>query len=69
MGLKADQFENTNGNFDTVTFEIVDGYQTIIPVDQVVVTIVGRTDTTPYDGGDHTIEAYDVEISFFNPKR
>ena len=63
MGLSADQFENTNTNFGTVTFEVTDGYQTITPVDEVVVTITGHNDTTDYDGAEHSVEGYDVSIS------
>ena len=29
MGLKAEQFTNTNNNFSTVTFNVTDGFQTI----------------------------------------
>ena len=63
MGLAADQFANTNDNFATVTFNVTDGYQTITPVDEVVVTITGHNDTTDYDGEAHTVTGYDVEIS------
>ena len=31
MGLAADQFANTSANFSKVTFNVIDGYQTIIP--------------------------------------
>ncbi|WP_418427846.1 hypothetical protein, partial [Anaerotruncus massiliensis (ex Liu et al. 2021)] len=50
MGLKAEQFANTNGNFKKVTFVVNDGKLTINPVDEVVVTITGHNDTVPYDG-------------------
>ena len=57
MELAADQFANTNPNFKTVTFEVTDGYQIITPID-VVVTIVGNTNTAPYDGQEHTVTGY-----------
>ena len=63
MGLAAEQFANTNTNFGTVTFNVTDGYQTITPVDEVVVTITGHKDTTDYDGEAHSVAGYDVEIS------
>ena len=63
MGLAAGQFANTNENFATVTFNVTDGYQTITPVDVVVVTITGHNNTTAYDGAEHSVSGYDVEIS------
>ena len=73
MGLSAEDFENTNENFDEVTFNIVsDGYITINPI-SAVVTITGTKDTVDYDGEEHTAtgytaiantELYDVESSF-----
>ena len=63
MGLLPKLFANTNGNFANVTFNVTDGYQTITPIDEVVVTITGHTNTTDYDGKDHTITGYDVEFS------
>ena len=62
MDLKEDQFENTNDNF-TVTFEVTDGYQEIVPVEKVVVTIVGKNSTLPYDGEEHSVSGYEVSIS------
>ena len=47
MGLNADQYANTNTNFSTVTFSVIDGYQAInkkVPVLTVTVTPKG------YDG-------------------
>ena len=63
MGLAEEQFANTNTNFETVTFNVTDGYQTITPVDEVVVTITGHNSTDPYDGEAHTVTGYDVKIS------
>ena len=63
MGLAEEQFANTNSNFRTVTFTVTDGYQTITPVDEVVVTITGHKNTADYDGNEHSVSGYDVEIS------
>ncbi|MBQ9305065.1 InlB B-repeat-containing protein, partial [Butyrivibrio sp.] len=63
MGLAAEQFENTNSNFGNVTFLVTDGYQTITPVDEVVVTITGHKNVADYDGTEHTAEGYDFDIS------
>ena len=63
MGLKAEQFTNTNGNFANVKFTITDGYQTITAIDEVVVTITGHHTTEDYDGTSHVASGYDVEIS------
>ena len=57
MGLKAEQFANTNKNFATVTFEITDGYQKINQINATV-TIVGNNNTTDYDGKEHKVEGY-----------
>ena len=63
MGLKSSQFTNSNANFGTVTFNVTDGYQEIVPVDEVVVTITGRSNTTDYDGQAHSVKGYEVDIS------
>jgi len=57
MGLRANQFANTNSNFGTVTFNVTDGYQTITPLD-VIVTVVGAYDTVEYDGSQHTVSGF-----------
>ncbi|MBE6818443.1 MAG: hypothetical protein E7517_04700, partial [Ruminococcaceae bacterium] len=49
MGLAASQFANTNDNFDTVTFNVSDGFVKINPID-VTVTITGHSETANYDG-------------------
>lgn len=43
MGLNADHFANTNGNFENVTFNVTDGWLKIDPLSEVVVTITGHT--------------------------
>ena len=57
MGLAQDQFANTNPNFAEVTFNVIDGYQTITPINAAV-TIVGANTTVPYDGNSHTAKGY-----------
>lgn len=48
MGLKAEQFENKNSNFDNVTFFIEnDGYVEVTPRP---VTLTSETASKPYDG-------------------
>ena len=63
MGLTANQFTNTNSNFAQVTFNVTDGFQTIAAVNEVVVTITGHHQVSDYNGQQHTVEGYDVEIS------
>ncbi|MBR4730959.1 MAG: hypothetical protein IK075_11985 [Prevotella sp.] len=47
MGLAANQFANTNANFSTVTFSVIDGYQTINKkVAALTVTVTPKA----YDG-------------------
>ena len=62
MGLAADQFNNTNTNFATVTFEVTDGYLTVNPIN-VTVTVTGHNSTVNYDGESHTVIGYDVAFS------
>ena len=62
MGLKEDQFANTNENFGTVTFKVTDGYQEITPID-VEVTITGHHSTDPYNGTEYKVTGYDVNTT------
>ena len=59
MGLTSGQFENTNKNFATVTFEVIDGFVTVNPIG-VTITITGHTDTVDYDGTEHSVTGYDA---------
>ena len=63
MGLEDTMFSNKNTNFATVTFKVTDGYQTIVPIGEVLVTITGHNNTASYDGKEHVVKGYDVEIS------
>ena len=62
MGLKTEQFENENKNFN-VEFQVKDGWMQITPIDEVVVIITGHNDEVLYDGTMHTLKGYDVQIS------
>ena len=62
MGLAADQFENQNPNFNTV-FDVKDGYIEITAVDEVVVRITGHSGSSNFDGKEHRVSGFDVEIS------
>ena len=63
MGLNADHFANTNGNFENVTFNVTDGWLKIDPLSEVVVTITGHNDTVTYNGSEQSVEGYEVSIS------
>ena len=61
MGLKKDQFTNTNDNFD-VTFTVTDGSLEITPVtSKVTVTITENSGTEKYDGAEKTVTGYKAE--------
>ena len=62
MGLAADQFENQNPNFHAV-FDVKDGYIEITAVDEVVVRITGHSSSANFDGREHRVSGFDVEIS------
>ena len=57
MGLKTEQFTNTNDNFN-VTFKVTDGWLTINRLD-VIVDITGHTDTVTYNGVEQAIYGYE----------
>ena len=63
MGLSAAQFTNNNVNFDNVTFSVTDGYQTITAIDEVVVAITGNQSVVNYDGEEHSVSGFNVEVS------
>ena len=60
MGIKADDFENTSGNFTNVEFVIVDGALKIAPAESIVVKIAGNTKTVTYNGEEQSVEGYTV---------
>lgn len=61
MNLSAEQFSNKDTkNFTNVVFEVTDGYLTITPIENVVVTIVGNHDTVNYNGQKQEVKGYKV---------
>ena len=60
VGIKADDFENTSGNFTNVEFVIVDGALKIAPAESIVVKIAGSTKTVTYNGAEQSVEGYTV---------
>ena len=64
MGLKPEQFTNTNDNFTDVTFNVVtDGYMEITPIN-VTVNIIGNKGEKSYNGSEQSVTGYTVgEIS------
>ena len=64
VGIEAKDFENTNPNFTNVEFVIVDGVLKIDPAtEEAIVTITGSTDTVVYDGNEHTVTDYTVDVN------
>lgn len=57
MNLSASQFRNTNTKYTNVTFEVVDGWLEINPID---LTITAKDNTVPYDGNAHGGNGYNV---------
>lgn len=62
MGLTPDRFSNVNPNFN-VDFRVTDGFQEITAVEEVVVRITGHSNIVTFDGREHRVSGYDVEIS------
>ncbi|MBO4894382.1 MAG: hypothetical protein J5562_05675, partial [Clostridia bacterium] len=61
MDLTDSQFVNKNANFD-VTFDVTDGYQTIVPI-SVDVTVKGNSATADYDGNEKSVTGYTAKAS------
>ena len=59
MGLKAEQFKNTNDNFNKVAFNIVDGWIEITP-NETELKVVANSSSWVYDGKDHADGGYTV---------
>lgn len=55
MGLKPENFTNTNTNFAKVTFVVEDGY---IDITKRPLNLVGETDTKPYTGSAISLEQF-----------
>ena len=64
MGLTKDSFVVESKNYSNIKVVVNDGYIDITPItDEVTVTITGNKDTVKYDGKEHNVSGYDVEIS------
>ena len=64
MGLTAEDFTVTSGNYSNVTVKVEDGWLKIDPIaDKVTITITGHTNTTVYDTFEHSISGYEYSIS------
>mgnify|MGYP002527577970 CR=1 FL=1 len=64
VGIVSGDFKNTSKNFANVEFVIVDGALTITTDDtEVVVTVTGNTKTVVYDGTEHSVESYTVDVN------
>ena len=72
MYLSDDDFVVTHNNYKEVSIEIVDGWLKINPrtpvrppviTDRITVTITGNSDNVVYDGTEHNVKGYTVEIS------
>ncbi len=63
MGLSDTMFRNINLNFHDVTFILQsDGYQQINSI-EATVKVTGHADIREYDGVEHVVTGYDLEIS------
>ena len=63
MGLDKDDFVVTSANYSNVKVEVVDGWLEIEPVkDEVTVTITGNSGSFVFDGNEHTVEGYVIDI-------
>ena len=61
MGLTAADFTNNDStNFSKVTFVVEDAWLKIDPIDEVTVTITGKTKTETYNGNPYSVEGYTV---------
>ena len=58
MGLKPENFTNTNTNFAKVTFVVEDGY---IDITKRPLNLVGETDTKPYTGNHISLNQFTSE--------
>ena len=64
VGIVSGDFKNTSKNFANVEFVIVDGALTITTDDtEVVVAVTGNTKTVVYDGTEHSVEGYTVDVN------
>ena len=63
MGLTEKHFVATSPNYTNIKLVVEDGWLAILPnPDEIVVTIRGNSDTVTYDGKEHTVTGYTVEV-------
>ncbi len=62
MNLNEADFSVKNKNFDDVQFSIVHKDLVINPLDGVIVTIIGKTDTVVYNGVPHSLRGYSRQV-------
>ena len=63
MGLTEKHFVATSPNYTNIKLVVEDGWLAILPnPDEIVVTIRGNSDTVTYDGKEHTVKGYTVEV-------
>ena len=62
MNLNEDDFSVKNKNFENVQFSIIHKDLVINPLDGVVVTIIGKTDTVVYNGVPHSLRGYSRQV-------
>ncbi|RKM56138.1 hypothetical protein D6855_14855 [Butyrivibrio sp. CB08] len=62
----SSQFTNNNTNY-AVTFVVVDGKLTISKTDEIVVNVVGASETKTYNGKEQSISGYTIEVDKNTP--
>ncbi len=60
LTLNPEMFVCNNTNFEYVTFETENGKLTILPIDEVIVTIKGKQETKPYTAKEQSTTGYEV---------
>ena len=62
MNLNVDDFSVENKNFENVQFTVTHNDLVINPLDGIVVTITGKTDTVIYNGVPHSLRGYSRQV-------
>ena len=63
MKLTAESFKNLNENFNSVVFEVEDGWLESTPItEEVTVNITGNHDSKVYDGKEHAVTGYTTDV-------
>ncbi len=61
MNLNSDSFVNNDGNFK-VSFKVIEDGSLVIEPAEVTVSVMGKSDKVTYDGKEHSVTGYDVNI-------